>query len=108
MVGKFFRRTSMYKIGLKIVAIFTLISSHARAMDNNNAIDFIVSGLIAGCTIEFVNFIRKEQRYKHAFHLVRNYPGFAMAGISSIVGLGIMYGRPLVPMLSKYSFSKKQ
>lgn len=79
---------------------------HVHAKPSMSAKDFIVAGVVAGGSIEFVNFVRKEERYKHIFQFGKRYPGFFLAGLSAAIGTGILYGQPIKSFLSD-RFAKK-
>lgn len=53
--------------------------------------DFIISGILAGGSIEFANFLRKEHRYIRVFQYMGRYPGISVMAATSIIGLGGIY-----------------
>ena len=67
--------------------------------------DIIILGCIAGITIQLVKFA--AERYEEIWPFVKAYPGLTIAGLSAVIGLSLMYGRPLIAMFRNSSSVKK-
>lgn len=92
---------------IAMLIIASLQGNYSNAMQNENngshhsqsasisPKEFIVAGILAGGTIEFVNYVRKDERYKYFAQFGKKYPGFFIAGFSAIIGTGFLYGQPL-------------
>lgn len=72
--------------------------------------DLIISGVLAGGSIEFANVIRKEQRYLKIFQFMGRYPGISLMATTSIFGIGVMYKDSFVGFYDqlKSAFIKSQ
>jgi hypothetical protein len=99
----------MRKIMVAVSLVLILSGSYAHSMDirKMTPMGIIGAGVVGGLTIEFVKWVRKEERYKQIWPFVKNYPGVSIAGVSAVIGLSLMYGRPLVSVLRSYSIVKK-
>ena len=60
--------------------------------------DIIIAGVVAGLSIQLTKWTIEHERYKQIWPFIKDYPGFAIAGGSAIVGLLLMYGRPLMTL----------
>lgn len=85
------------------------VSGYAQSMDvrNMKPKDIIITGVVAGLSIQAVVWVCKHEHYKQVWPFIKNYPGYAIAGLSAVVGLALMYGRPLASVFSGYPLMKK-
>ncbi len=100
----------MSKSILKISLLLGLYCGNSQAMDlhvgSDRAKNFIVAGVVAGLTIQTVKWTFEQERYKQIIPFVKNYPGFALAGLSSVIGIGMLYLRPVASFFNGYSIVK--
>ena len=101
----------MRKFFLIIATTISFQNGFVQAMDtqpeqhissNNQRVspkELIVGGVLAGCTLEAIHQICKDNRYKNILIFGRNYPGLAIAGISALIGITAMYAAPIISHL---------
>jgi len=58
--------------------------------------------IFGGAIIEFVNYVRKEHRYKDVLSFIVNYPGYTIMGAGAVGGLGLFVGRPIVGLIQNH------
>jgi hypothetical protein len=95
----------MYKTLLGMVIVASLQSGIVHAMeDGNNDIvptksmttkDFVITGILVGGCLEFVNIVAREGRYKHVLAFAKKHPGLSLAAFSATLGAGMLYGEPV-------------
>ena len=114
----------MQKIFLSILIIMSLKSNLAQADEfilgcdeprkptpitrSMTPRDFVITGVVAGGSFEFVNFMRKDSRYKHIVQFGKRYPGFFVMGLSASIGTGLLYGQPVASFIKDRFAQNKQ
>jgi hypothetical protein len=63
--------------------------------------DIIIAGIIAGGSIELVNLIFREERYKDVFRFIKRYPGVSVSGFSAVIGMGLIYAQTVSSLFNR-------
>lgn len=98
----------MSKSILRISLLLGLYCGSSQAMDIRSMTPAAIIGtsLAAGVSLQLVKWVREEQRYKQILPFMWEYPGAAIAGLGTVIGLTLMYGRPLASMFYGASLIK--
>lgn len=109
LAGRFIKRIAMRNVVLVSCIVLGLSGGSAQPMDirSMKPKDIIITGVVAGLSIQAAVWVCKHEHYKQAWPFIKNYPGYAIAGVSALVGLALMYGRPFTSVFSGYSLVKK-
>ena len=85
-----------------LASLLVVTSCNIRAMDGNRMPllgmtpkEFIITGVVAGCAIQLVDYVRREGRYKEIGKFAAHYPGYSIAALSAFIGFGFLYGQPI-------------